>query len=306
MRLLAALVASLTLPFGGIQWWSVEPAGHFVLVTGVPPTGALCEFVVVRRTTELTASGPYKRPCSKPPVSMHTLVPAVVHSRTSRYDAVTVAGKVVMRYEDASDTRPQWTTYGRSLWLYDVYTNVGAEVLRFDAHTGRLLQTTPMPQMFRPVMVANGDGLWLDPATNGGISGVNVDPVLHVAFDAQKPDVAFRGGRGAMWMAASAHTVWFEQISGRSSVGIWRIDGTGAPRLLSRPRRIGIQGAYGAGQLWELSCGAKEHLLRVDPGTGALTPVGQFAKTTYCDASMTVAGGRVFVLEGQELYAYGF
>jgi hypothetical protein len=108
-----------------------------------------------------------------------------VYSRTSQYDAVTVAGKVVMHYEDGSDTRPQSATYGRSLWLYDVATS----------------------------------------------------DVLHVAFGASKPAVVHRGGRAAMWMTASAHTVWFEQIAGRSSVSIWRIDRT-TVRLLARPKAI--------------------------------------------------------------------
>jgi hypothetical protein len=231
-------------------------------------------------------------------------VPEVVYSRTSLY-AVTVAGKVAMHYEDASDTRLQWTTYGRSLWLYDVATTRGPEVLRFDARAGTLLQRTVMPRLFRPVMVANGDGLWLDPATNGGVDGVSVAPVLHVAFGASKPVVVHRGGRAAMWMTASAHTVWFEQIAGRSSVSIWRIDRT-TVRLLARPRAIGFQGAYGSGRLWELTCGEKEHLLRVDPDSGALTPVGQFPRSVnYCDASMAIVGGDVFVLEGQKLYIYG-
>ena len=153
-------------------------------------------------------------------------------------------------------------------------------------------------------MVANGDGLWLDPATNGGIDGVSVAPVLHVAFGASKPVVVHRGGRAAMWMVASAHTVWFEQIAGRSSVSIWRIDHT-TVRLLARSKEIGFAGAYGDGRLWELTCGEKEHLLAVDPVSGALRPFGQFPKNVnYCGASLAFAGGDVFVLEGQKLYVY--
>ncbi len=215
MRVLAALVASLTLPFGGVQWWAVAPAGHSVVVTGSPPTGRLCEFYVVELGT-FKGRGPYKRTCNKPPVPLHAITPVVGSSRDAFHVPVTVAGRAVMHFEDASDTRPQYAWYGRSLWIYDVATSDGAEVLRFDAHTGALLQRTAMPEVYRPVMVANGDGLWLDPATNGGISGVNVVPVLHVAFGAAKPVVVHRGGRAAMWMAASTHTVWFEQISGRS------------------------------------------------------------------------------------------
>jgi len=303
VRVLAALVASLALPSGGVQWWNVAPAGHSVLVTGSAPTGALCEFYVVELAT-ISGRGPYKRACSRPPVSTHAIVPSVGSATSFSNVPVTVAGKVVMRYADASNTRPQYAWYGRSLWIYDVATTDGAEALRLDAHTGALLQRTAMPKLYRPVMVANGDGLWLDPATNGGIDGVPVAQVLHVAFGAANPVVVHRGGRAAMWMAASAHTVWLEQISGRSSVAIWRIDGTRL-RLLARPRKIGFQGAYGGGRLWELTCGVKEHLMRVDPDTGALTPIGQFPRSfNYCDAAMTVAGGDVFVLEGRQLYVY--
>ena len=107
-----------------------------------------------------------------------------------------------------------------------------------------------------------------------------------------------------MWMTASAHTVWFEQISGLRKVAIWRIDGARV-RLLARPGKIGFQGAYAGGRLWELTCGVKEHLLRVDPRTGASTLVGQFPKVAnYCDASLIAARGEAFVLEGQKLYVY--
>lgn len=303
MRVLAALITSLTLPVGGIQWWTVEPAGHSVLVTGSAPTGSLCEYYVVDVSTS-KGRGPYKRPCGRPPVSTHPIVPVVGSIRDMFHVPLSVAGKVVMHFEYASDTHPQFAWYGRSLWIYEMASTEGPEALRFDADTGKLLQKTAMPPVERPVMVANGEGLWLDPATNGGISGVNVVPVLHVAFGAAKPVVVHRGGRAALWMVAAAHTVWFEQIAGVGNVSIWRIDGTKV-RLLARPRRIGFGAAYDGGKLWELTCGAKNHLLRVDPGTGALTAIGQFAEATnYCDATMTAAHGKVFVLEGQKLYVY--
>lgn len=240
----------LTLPFGGVQWWSVSPAEHSVLVTGSPPTGSLCEFYLVEGGT-LTGHGPYERACDEPPESGHAIVPAV-GSEADLFDVpVRVAGRVVMRFNDASDTRPQYAWYGRSLWIYDVATTTGAEALRFDSRTGALLQRTAMPRVYRPVMVANGDGLWLDPATNGGISGVTVAPLFHVPFGASKPVVVHRGGRAALWMAASAHTVWFEQIAGGSSISIWRVDGTKVQPSLPaehgrRPRRLQRRAPVGA------------------------------------------------------------
>jgi len=303
VRVLAALITVLTLPFGGVQWWSVAPAGHFVLVTGSPPSGALCEFEVLRLGT-LTGRGPYRRPCARPPVASHRIVPVVGSQRVLSSVPVTVAGKVVMRFGDYSDTRPQYAWYGRSLWIYDVATSRGPEALRFDSQTGVLLQRTAMPRVYRPVMAANGDGLWLDPATNGGLDGVNVAPLLHVPFGASKPVVVHRGGRAAMWMAASAHTVWFEQISGGSSVSIWRVDRS-TVRLLARPKPIGDQAAYDQGRLWEVACGSrKDRLLRVDPDSGALTPIGQFPDVNYCGAAITGTHGDAFVLDGQKLYIY--
>jgi hypothetical protein len=298
----AALIATLTLPTG--QWWSVTPAGHSLLVTGSPPTGSLCAFYVVAVGT-FAGRGPYTRACTRPPVAVHAVEPVVGSTRNAFDVPITVAGKVVMRYEDASNTRPQYAWYGGSLWIYDVATSDGPEALRLDARTGAVLQRTAMPRLFRPVLVANADGLWLDPATNGGVDGAAVAPVLRVAFGASKPVVVHRGGRAAMWMAASSHTVWFEQISGQSSVAIWRIDGTRV-RLLARPKTIGFQGAYAGGRLWELTCGVKEHLLRLDPNSGASTQVAEFAKAAkFCDATLAAAGGDAFVLEGRKLYVYG-
>jgi hypothetical protein len=299
VRVLAALIASLYLPVGP-TWSGIAPIGTKLLVTGVTATYGTCSFLVVDRATMKTR-GPLRRACAKPPLVEHALVP-VVGSTAHLFDVpVTLAGKVVFRYEDASDTRPQYAWYGRSLWIFDVATTDGPEALRFDAHTGALLQRTPMPKLYRPVMVANADGLWLDPATNGGVDGEEVASLFHVPFGASKPVVVHRGGRAALWIAASAHTVWFEQIAGRSRLSLWRVDGT-RPRLLSRPKAIGLQGVYGNGRLWELTCGEKQRLLRIDPVTGTTTPVAQVPQLSFCEATLALGGGAVFILDPPELY----
>lgn len=107
--------------------------------------------------------------CARPQRSAHSTVPVVIHDRRSQWQAVRIAhvgasvtyGPVVMRYQDGSDTRPV-STYGpRSLWLYDVATERGSELLRFSSLTGRLEQTVPMPKLYRPVIAADGDGIYL-------------------------------------------------------------------------------------------------------------------------------------------------
>ena len=56
-------------------------------------------------------------------------------------------GPTAMRFRDGSDTRPVSTYGSGSLWLYDVDTERGPELLRFSSRTGRLEQTVAMPQL---------------------------------------------------------------------------------------------------------------------------------------------------------------
>src|SRR5260370_17810618 len=93
MRVLAALIASLALPAGGVQWWNVTAVGRSLLVTGSPPTGARCEFFVVDTPT-LKRRGPYRRSCYKPPISTHPLPPLVVYSHPRPSYPVTLAAHI--------------------------------------------------------------------------------------------------------------------------------------------------------------------------------------------------------------------
>ena len=236
---LAAIVTALTLPFGGLAFDSVQPAGGELLVSGRSGNG--CVWVTVAPAT-LVAKGSHGS-CVRPPRAAHAFVPAVNPNPHSPWESVRIEhggarisyGPVVMRYRDASDARPMWAYGPGSFWLYDVDTERGPELLRFSSRTGQLKQRVMMPQLYRPVIAADQDGLYLMAAVNGGTDGSGPQALYRVTPEARGAAVVHRGGRAALWLVAHAHTVWVEIVSGTSNTTLWRFDGPKVhPTLLWR------------------------------------------------------------------------
>jgi hypothetical protein len=305
----AALVASLYLPVA-VNWWTVAPAGNRLLVTGSTVQGAQCVWLYVRPET-LSARRPAQGDCMRMPAAQR-VVPEVMRSRNMFKTPVRLRiggrlGPVVFRYEDASDTRPQYAYYGDSLWAYDVATTQGPQLFRFSATTGKLLQALAMPKLYRPVLAANADGLWLSPAPNGGLSAPGPAAVFLVAPGSSQARVVHVGGRAALWIVAAPHSAWVDVISGTSSTAIWRFDGARAKATrLARPTFVSTAAAYGAGAVWSLDCGTKrERVMRIDGATGAATPVATIPLLAYCGwlgYGVTYFRGAVYFLNGPKLF----
>jgi len=316
---LAAVVTALALAPG--IFGSVEPAGGKVLVSG--STGRACVWLTVDPATlERTRS---RGSCARPLRATHPAVPVVIPNARSQWQSVRIArvgasvtyGPTVMRYLDASDTRPV-STYGPgSLWLYDVYTDRGAELLRFSSRTGRLEQTVAMPRLFRPVIAADDDGLYLIAAVNGdGPPGSAA--LYHVAPGAHHAVIIHREGRAALWIAAHRHTVWTEIISGRSSAALWRFDGPRghATRLWRRTIGAAPVAAYGDGSLWAVTpvwataspaqCTSAK-VSRIDATSGRETTIATVPATGYCSLlfdpqGLTFTRGALYFLTENTLY----
>ena len=105
-----------------------------------------------------------------------------VASRNPQTGAVT-DGPVVMTYGTYSDTRPLTTYGGGWLWIYDVDTTKGAEVLQVSASTGQVDDTIPMPRIYRPILAATDHGLWIGTSVEGiGGSGPGYGPPSALYF----------------------------------------------------------------------------------------------------------------------------
>ena len=275
MRALAAVVATLWLPAGG-TFSSVRPAGNELLLSGYAQTGTAC----IRATVDpvrLKLLRTSRGPCP---------APRVVYDPRSFWAAVVLGnGRAVFRFQSYSDTQPEWAFGPGALWVYDVNTDRGPELARVSLASGRVVQRVRMPKMFRPLLAADLDGAWLVPATNGGLGdGSQPQPLLHVALGATRAEVVHRGGRAALWLLAHGHTVWMEQIAGRTTVSLWRFDGTKG-REFARPGYIAADAVWGAGSLWVAGADAHcttEAFVRVDPDTGRATRVAR-VKTGSCE-----------------------
>lgn len=321
MSVLAAVVTALVLP-GGI-FDSIQPAGGRLLVSGSRP-GNVCVWLTVEPVSLKAKQA--RGSCSRPLRSAHAAVPVVIPNPRSQWQAVRIAhvgtsvtsGPIVMRYQDGSDTRPV-STYGPgSLWLYDVDTEHGPELLRFSSRTGRLEQTVTMPRLYRPVIAADKDGLYLMAAVNGGVSGQERAALYHVAPGAHKPVIIHREGRAALWITAHGHTVWTDIISGAHHAALWRFDGAKARATRLSRKTIGTAPAatYGGGSLWTVTptwasrysgqC-TSETVDQINPTTGRAKIVATVKASGYCSLildpqGLAFANGAFYFLSGTRLY----
>lgn len=290
MRALAALVTSLWLPAGG-TFTSVQPAGGVLRLAGIADRGARCISATVAlrgfrlRGTRIGACAGGVR--------------IVYDPRSFWAEVLLSSGGVVFRYTDYSDTKPVWASGGGRLWIYDVATSHGPLLAEVSTASGRIVRTIAMPKLYRPLLAADADGLWLVPATNGGTEVPGPAPVIHVP-PAGRPSIVHLEGRAALWIAAHAHTVWTELITGTSTVSLWRFDGPRARATrLARPTGL-FPGAvaWGAGALWTVvpsrGCRA-DRVVRIDAASGHATAVATVREMDTCDVLAGEPGGIAFV-----------
>jgi hypothetical protein len=175
-----------------------------------------------------------------------------------------------------------------------------------------------MPKLYRPVIAADEDGVYLMAAVNGGLSGSGPAALYYVAPRARHPAIIHREGRAALWITAHAHTVWTEIIGGTSDAALWRFDGPrGHARRLWR-RTVGAApvAIYGRGSLWAVTpiwagrysaqC-TKAKVSRLDTTTGRETVIATVATSGYCSLifdpqGLTFSKGALYFLSGTRLY----
>ncbi len=143
-------------------------------------------------------------------------------------------GPPIMLCAYVSDTRPVIASGGGSIWVYDVATPFGAVAVEVSATTGVLEDTVSMPKLYRPLMAADSDGLWI----GNSIQGSPTPDVLYHVAPASKTVVAMvpslasgarpRDALTAQWITASGHHVWAGIGVNLTQESIWRFNGPNA------------------------------------------------------------------------------
>lgn len=236
-------------------------------------------------------------------------------------------GPVIMRISEASDTNPVEAYGGGSMWVYDVDTSNGPEAIQVSAISGQVQDVVRTPQLYRPIMVANADGLWLGNSIEGSpVAGT----LFHVAPGSHVVTTVVPSPNDAVdWMVADAVHVW-AAIRPNSSVllTLWRFDGPKATVAFHTPEpslEAGTNLVVGDQQsgLWLTTPDPpfgdtpaptdNQHLdvVRLDPNTGKATVEAQLPPLDQLAAEMqTIAGqaafsqGRYFLLQSPSVGGY--
>ena len=94
-------------------------------------------------------------------------------------------GPVVMTYGSYSDTRPVMAYGSQWIWIYDVATTHGPELLQVSAQSGAVVETIPMPAFYRPLLAADDGGVWIA----NSLSGSPATALSYVAAGSSAPSV---------------------------------------------------------------------------------------------------------------------
>ena len=232
-----------------------------------------------------------------------TIRVARVDPRTGRVSD----GPVVMTYSHDSTTNPVTAIGGGWLWIYDAGTPKGPELLQVSEASGAVVNTVAMPQIYRPLMAANDDGLWLGPAINGGGPAT----LYHVASRAKTATVVVGAHSSVCWLLGSRHDLWagIGPTCGRQSIQHYK--GTAIQFTVDDdgydPSAVVGDAAHGLFTMqWVPPAGIgapsvsprPQEIIRIDPDTGAERVVARLPAVAPTLASMGLATGQAAYFAG--------
>ena len=205
-------VSSLPLPSGTFDGLSTGSSQLFVTGAGGSPSNSECVQAPIN-TGGPGLGGITAASCDGPPwpgdrawavvgnpYGAGDFATTVAIRRVSTTTGAITTGPIVMRFNEASDTHIATAEGGGSLWIYDVDTTNGPEALQVSETTGQVDDVVRTPQLYRPIMVANGDGLWLGNSNQGSpVDGT----VFHVAAGSSTVTTVVSSATDAVdWMLA--------------------------------------------------------------------------------------------------------
>jgi len=338
-----ASVASVRLPAAGLYQSLTDVQGHLLLsggpdgsplaLTPAPASRGRCRRAAVDPRT-LALSQQAMGACENPQLFLQGVlavldnVPGAVNGSTLRVSRVGARGKVSMgpvllRYTDLPGTEPE-VTYGDGyLWAYVPLATHGAELLAVSETSGLVASRVKVPEVYRPLLLANASGLWFVAEKS---LGPPVDPGLyHVAVGQSRPVLVERAASG-QWLAGWGRTLWFG-TSGNSGSRVVQLTGNGvnldtelrpepAGPALSAEAPAGATSYAGApgGKLWAVTGGpCARYVLQIQPATGTYREVAFVPAPPGCRASqeppqaapLAVVRGDLFFLQPWGAGHYG-
>jgi hypothetical protein len=292
--------------------------------------------------------------CDNPALSGTTVAPVfseVPHAGGSGVDStVAIArlnpvthqvsiGPVIMTYGQSSDSDAVVASADGWLWIYDVASANGPEVLQISDATGQVTNTASTPLLYRPIAAANVDGLWLGNTVQGGeLSSAlwHVAPGADSAVAVPGPPAStqqYKAGVGvrtfavyAAWLAASGDHLWAGIGPTYTQQTIWGFVGSGATVVFHTPERgfdptvvvggeasglfsVGPYPPFGSAIVTRARA---QDVIRIDPADGAETVLATLKPTPVSITGVLATGqvayfdGSLFVIENDGPQGNGY
>jgi len=212
-------------------------------------------------------------------------------------------GPAIATYGSYSDTRPVFASGTRWIWIYDVDTTAGPELLQVSTHSGAVVDTISMPAFYRPLLAAGDGGVWLA----NSIQGSPAPALSYIAAGASVPRVLVSDTHTPIcWLVASGTSAWVgagvDNACAEEAVEKFSDDST-VPAFTAAagvtPPAFTVVGDEADG-LWTMqwSSPTREEIIRIDPDTGSESVVGTLPSSplpTYdTDEGLTVGQGAYF------------
>ena len=183
-------------------------------------------------------------------------------------------GPVVMTYGSYSDTRPVIAYGSRWIWIYDVETTRGPELLQVSAQSAAVVATIPMPAFYRPLLAADDGGVWVanslggSPATALSYVAAGSSAPSVVIADTNLPICSLEASGTSAWIAAPVSEgagctkQVVERFADHSPEPLFTATGPSLPLTV-----IGDE----ADGLWtmEYASASQEQIIHIDPDTGS-------------------------------------
>ncbi len=232
-------------------------------------------------------------------ISVNSLDPA---SGQVRY------GSAVLTYSSYSDTHPVTASNAQWLWIYDVATTDGPELLQISEQSGAVAHTIAMPALYRPLLAASGGGVWVA----NSVGGSSAAALLYVPAGASTPLVVVPSTTEPIcWLVGSTTGAWVGSGVNRCTTQVVQrfTDGSDTPLFTIRGTYLPftVIGDESSG-LWTMQYVSpnEEAIIRIDPDTGServVAGVPAVALPSYQTSSGLVPGqgayldGHLYLLE---------
>jgi hypothetical protein len=210
-----------------------------------------------------------------------------------------------MSYEPASDTHPVVAYGSQWLWIYDVETTNGPELLQVSNSTGEVADTVPMPALYRPLLAADNGGVWVA----NSIEGSGGPALSYVPAGASAPTrYVAATNQPICWLQADAHSAWVgagldgacvkesvERFADGDSTPLFSTVGSFAPFTVIGNETNGLWTMQ-----WPLGDPSEEQIIHIDPDTGSESIVATLPSVPLpnYETNLGLVSGEAVIFEG--------